>query len=377
MSEDEERYEGDEEGKSLEDTNPFIGEDDEDEKGGATFIDTTQRDDDDEPPEDDEEVQEEKSKRRSGGIYIIIITMLLIAAAFLGWKLSDKNQDLQDCGLAQDSLRIEMEGLNEMMYDQGLEVGEDVKTNLSNMLILYDKMEVENSDMMDSINAQKEKIKNMMIELEDAKSDKSYYASKVYKLQKETEVLRSIMKDYIRTIDSLNVANNILTESLEETMRDLENTQGELSTVTDERNELEEKVNSGSKLTAFSFTTDGIKEKSSGSYKETTKAKSCTHIRSCFTIGDNAIANKGNKEVYMRVVTPGGTVLNSSQSNSFKTDNGQTLLYSDKKTINYQNQSTDVCIFYRLAGEELDKGNYTAQIYADGVMIGSDNFVLK
>jgi hypothetical protein len=342
----------------------------EEEEGGGTYIDTSGASSKSTPPP-----PPTKEKRRDGA-YIMIIIMLLLAGGFLGWKLSEKNEIINTCQNERDELTIEMEGLNEMMYDQGLEVGEDVQQNLQNMLTLYDKMEIDNSDMSDSINAQKEKIKGLMTELEDAKGDKAYYASKVYKLQKETDVLRSIMKDYIRTIDSLNVANGVLTESLATTMDDLDKTQTNLSNVTEERDQLSDKVNKGSKLTAFGFASTGIKEKSSGSYKETTRANSCTHIRSCFTLGDNAIATAGNKTVYMRITTPNGTVLNSSQSNTLKTEEGQSLLYSDKKTINYQNQATDVCVFYKLT-EDISKGNYTAQIYCDGVMIGSDNFVLK
>jgi hypothetical protein len=342
----------------------------EEEEGGGTFIDTSQREEVSTTP------VETNEKKRGNGLYIIVILLLLIAGGFLGWKLSDKNQIINECSTDRDSLQVELEDLNNMMYDQGLDLGDDVKKNLQNMLTLYDRMEVDNEGMADSIQAQKDKISNLMVELEDAKGDRSYFASKVYKLQKETEVLRSIMKDYIRTIDSLNVANGVLTESLENTMNDLENSQNNLSNVTEERDVLSSKVNEGSKLVAFGFTTTGIKEKSSGSYKETSKAKSCTHIRSCFTLGDNAIANPGNKNIFLRVITPSGTLLNSSQSNSFEAEDGQTLLYSDKKTINYQNQATDVCIFYKLV-QDLDKGNYTAQIYADGVMVGSDNFVLK
>lgn len=342
----------------------------EEEEGGGTFIDTSQkREKPTGPPPKDE-------KRSKNGIYVIIILMLLLAGAFLGWKLSEKNQAINDCGNQRDSLVTELENLNTMMYEQGLDIGEDVSQNLQNMLTMYDQMQVDNQDMADSIEAQKTKIQGLMAELEDAKGDKAYYASKVYKLQKETEVLRSIMKDYIRTIDSLNVANGILTESLETTMNDLENTQNNLNNVTQERDELNDKVSKGSKLVAFGFATTGIKERSSGSYKETSRANACTHIRSCFTLGDNAIATPGNKNVYMRIITPSGTLLNSNQSNTFTAENGQTLLYSDKKTVNYQNQATDVCVFYKLAGD-IDKGNYTAQIYADGVMIGSDNFVLK
>ena len=343
----------------------------EEEEGAGTFIDTSGSNAKTTPPP----APPAKEKRRDGA-YIIIIILLLLAGGLLGWKLSERNEMINICENERDELTLEMEGLNEMMYDQGLEVGEDVALNLQNMLTMYDQMEVDNTDMGDSIQAQKDKIQNLIVELEDAKGDKSYYASKVYKLQKETATLRSIMKDYIRTIDSLNVANGVLTESLDATLNDLESTQSNLNNVTEERDVLSDKVNKGSKLVATGFTSTGIKEKSSGSYKETTKARGASHIRSCFTLGDNAIATAGNRDVYMRVVTPTGTVLNSGQSNSFTTEGGQSLLYSDKKTINYQNQTTDVCVFYKLV-DEVDKGNYTAQIYCDGVMIGSDNFVLK
>lgn len=342
----------------------------EDEEGGGTFIDTSGASSAAKP------VQVPQEKKRRDGVYIIIIIMMLLAGGFLGWKLSEKNEIINTCSNERDVLQLEIEGLNQMMYSQGLDIGEDVALNLQNMLTMYDKMEVDNSDMADSIQAQKDKIQTMMVELEQAKGDKNAYASKVYKLQKETETLRSIMKDYIRTIDSLNVANGVLTESLDGALKDLDKTQNTLNTVKDERDNLSDKVNKGSKLVAFGFTTEGIKEKGSGSYKETDKADRCTHIRSCFTLGDNAIASAGNKNVYMRIVTPTGTVFNSSQNNSFTTEGGQTLLYSDKKTVNYQNQATDICIFYKLT-ETATAGNYVAQIYCDGVLIGSDPFVLK
>ena len=316
-----------------------------------------------------------KEKKRDG-LYIMVILLLLIVAGFMAWKLSEKNEQINTCSNEKDELTLEIEALNEMMYDQGLEMGDDVKENLQNMLAMYDQMKVENTDMNDSIQAQKDKIQGLMAELENAKGDRSYYASKVRKLQEETDVLRSIMKDYIRTIDSLNYANGVLTESLASTLTDLEKTQGNLSNVTNERDNLSDKVNKGSKLIAFGFTSEGIKEKGSGSYKETDKADRATHIRSCFSVGDNAIATAGNKTLYMRIVAPTGTVLNSSSANTFKNEGGQSLIYSDKKTINYQNQATDVCIFYKLT-EAAPAGNYVMQIYCEGVMVGSDQFVLK
>jgi hypothetical protein len=51
-------------------------------------------------------------------------------------------------------------------------------------------------------------------------------------------------------------------------------------------------------------------------------------------------------------------------------------LYSDKKTINYQNQSINVCVFYKLT-KEITKGNYIAELWSEGVRIGVNKFVLK
>ena len=111
-----------------------------------------------------------------------------------------KIEAINECSNERADLQLEIESLNEMMYEQGLDIGEDVKMNLQNMLTMCDKMEVDNQDMNDSITAQKERIEQLMLDLEDAKGDKQYYASKVAKLQKKLK-LRSIMKDYIRTMN--------------------------------------------------------------------------------------------------------------------------------------------------------------------------------
>lgn len=339
------------------------------EEEGKTFIDTSKRDEKPVP------VATENSKKRDG-LYIVIIILLLLGGGYMGYLLSENNKAINQCSNEKAEMESEMTTLNEMMYEQGVSVGDNVQINLENMLAMYDKMESDNGEMNDSIRAQKEKIQTLMTELEDAKGDKSRYASKVYKLQKETETLRSIMKDYIRTIDSLNTANGVLTESLNSTLQDLDEmtqSRNDLQTTTDE---LTAQVNKGSKLTAFSFVTEGIKEKSSGSYKETNRASRCTHIRSCFSLGENSIAKAGNKTVYMRIISPSGSVLNSSNGNTLTTEGGQSLLYSDKKTVNYQNKAVDLCIFYQLS-QEIDGGNYIAEIYCEGVKIGTDNFVLK
>ena len=315
-------------------------------------------------------------KKSKDGLYILIIILLLLVGGYLGWQISQKNKEINECSLLYGENEIELGDLNEMLYSQGVADGEDLKENLQNMLFDFESMEDLNTNLNDSILTQKNKIETMLADLEKEKGNKRYYARKVRQLTEETETLRSIMKDYVRTIDSLHTENVILRTDLTNTQVDLTNMTSDRDNFKTQSNELSEKVNAGSKLIANGILSEGIKEKGSGSYKETTRASRATHIRSCFTIGENKIASKGNKMIYMRIITPAGGILYTSNSNTLDTQNGKTLLYSDKKSINYQNQSLDVCIFYKLT-KEIEEGNYIAELWCEGVRIGTNKFVLK
>ena len=322
------------------------------------------------------EVTEMKEKSKSGGLYILIIIALLLLSGFLGWKLSSKNKEINELSLLKTELETERDELSEMLYAQGLAAGEDLKENLQNMLVDYETMEALNTNLNDSIVREKQKIVELLADLEKEKKNKKYYASKVFKLEKETETLRSIMKDYVRTIDSLNTENLTL-------RTDLTNTRNDLTTVISDRDNLQEKaeglskkVSEGSKLSALSIISEGIRERSTGSYKETDRAGRATHVRSCFTIAANKIASAGNKTIYMRVLDQNGNTLYTSSGNSFTTEDGKNLVYSDKKAINYQNSVIDVCIFHKLS-KEIDAGNYVAELWCEGAKIGTNSFTLK
>lgn len=322
------------------------------------------------------ETIETNEKQKSTGLYILIIIALLLLSAFLGWKLSSKNKEINELNLLKTELEQERDAMSEMLYDQGLAAGEDLKENLQNMLADYETMEALNTDLNDSIAGEKQKIVNLLAELEKEKKNKKYYASKVFKLEKETETLRSIMKDYVRTIDSLNTENLTLKTDLTNTRNDLTTVIKDRDILQDKAEDLSKKVSEGSKLSALSIVSEGIRERSSGSYKETDRASRATHIRSCFTIAANKIASAGNKTIYMRVLDQNGNTLYTSSGNTFSTEDGKSLVYSDKKAINYQNSVIDVCIFHKLSNE-IESGNFVAELWCEGAKIGSNSFSLK
>ena len=49
---------------------------------------------------------------------------------------------------------------------------------------------------------------------------------------------------------------------------------------------------------------------------------------------------------------------------------------SSKRVINYQNQNTDICVFYEMINQ-IPAGNYSIELYNEGYLIGSSSFALR
>ena len=140
--------------------------------------------------------------------------------------------------------------------------------------------------------------------------------------------------------------------------------------------ETTEKVKKGARLQAYSFTTSGMELKRNSTTKETTKAKETIQIKCLFTIGSNSLSTPGRKTVYMQVITPEGKTMQTRNTNVVQTEAGSTP-FSEKRDIDYENESIDVGIYYDLRGEKATKGTYKVKIFCEGNLIGSDSFTLK
>lgn len=290
----------------------------------------------------------------------------------MAYLWSAKNGELNDCANENAKLNSDMKGMNEMLAGYVGTISSDLKTDFKNMLATYDALLEKDASKADSINAQKEEIQNLLDQVEKGKMT----ARQLFLAKQEIETLRSIMRGYVYQIDSLNT-------QLYQTRSDLDSTSNLLTTTTAERDQYKEEaeynaaqVKKGSKLHAYGFTSEGLKERLNSTKTPTTRARNTVQIRSTFTIGKNPITEAGMKTVYMQVIDPSGKVMQNSSGNIVSTEKGD-IAYSDRKNIEYKNESIDMTIYYSLRGQEASKGNYKVNIYCQGQLIGSDSFMLK
>lgn len=320
--------------------------------------------------------EDRENSRSSNGIYIVVIFIMLGLLGAMTYMWSAKRTELNNCQNENNTLKSDMQGMNDMMQGYVGNISGDLKRDFTNMLATYDQLIAKDQSKADSLNIQKEKIKGLIADLDAARRSGKLSASQLYKMKKENETLREIMRSYVRTIDSLNTLNIKLGSELDETKSTLSTTVVERDNYKKDADEKTQQVKKGSKLQAYGFNSEALRMKLNKTTEGTDKAKNAIQFRSSFTISENVLANAGKKAVYMQIIAPDGHVMTSRAGNTAETEMG-TIEYSDKKDIDYQNQAVDVTIYYDLRGETAQKGNYKVKIYCDGNLIGSDGFTLK
>ena len=95
-------------------------------------------------------------------------------------------------------------------------------------------------------------------------------------------------------------------------------------------------------------------------------------LRVDFSISRNVTAQSGMKTLYVRIITPTGSVL-SAGTIPYENKNIQ---YSIKKSIEYNGEATPVTMFWNIH-EVHSAGTYQVAIFCDGQMIGSKSFSFK
>ena len=194
----------------------------------------------------------------------------------------------------------------------------------------------------------------------------------VARAKKEAETLRSIMKGYIGTIDSLNQLNTALLDENLAMKAQMEAVSQENADLVERQENMEDMLEAGQTLQVAEFLPTGVRVLSSGRQRDTDRADRCNSLRVCFTILENRIAPVGDKTLHLRITDPTGRVLPD--------ESGGTEL-SASRTIDYARERLDACIFYNGADGNatlgLDAGTYLVEILEGTEVIGTTDLVLR
>lgn len=259
-------------------------------------------------------------------------------------KLTDEKSDLQKELQAEiekfDILNEENEGLKGKLVTQDAALNEKI----NQIKVLLKKGNLSDAD-----------VKKAKSEIAQLKLDIENYKLKIAELSQKVENL---------TQENSGLNEELSTEKVK---------------VSDQKKVIESKdrtISLARKLNAGSISAFAVRERKLFGKKEVTtdKASRTEEIKVKFTLDKNEVSESGDKDIFVKLIGPDGAPI-TSKVQTTKVDGTETL-YTEKKTIDYQNDRIDAIVYCKKQGD-FTKGTYTVELFAEGHRIGTSSFILK
>ena len=308
---------------------------------------------------DEEMIQFEKdhpSKKSGNGgsanggtMRILAIVLAAVAAALLA------------------GLLIMMSKKNALVKDLNID-----KQNLTNELIAlhgdYESLSTTNAAINDSLNVEKEKVGQLIERLQKTEATNR---AKIREYEKELGTLRSIMKGYIKQIDSLNTLNISLRNEATAARKEAQESKRQYEDLRTTTEQLSQKASAGAVVKGRGFNLVAINE----SNKVTDRSSRARKLRACLSLIENSIAERGYRTVYIRVKGPDGVLMTDDSGKVF-TCGGEQMIYSASREVDYQGDEVEICIYFANS-QGFEKGKYTVDLYTDETRLGTAEMILK
>lgn len=291
-----------------------------------------------------------------------VLTGILIAALLgtWGYVIYDKNktkqekQDLTMQIVTSDSAKNELQN------------------ELNDAAARLDMLKTQNVRADSLISSKDKYINDLKQQIQKIINDKNATKEDLAKANRLIAELKGNIEVYTAQIDSLKLANTQLTQEKEQVtqQRDVAtHNYDSAQTVIKARDTV---IDIGSTLHASNFNIVGLKERSGGKEKATTKAKRVDKLRITFDIDENRITRTGQQDIYVCITAPDGTpvAVDALGSGTFTLRDGTQKQFTKKVQINYvQGQKQTVTVEWT-QNSAFQTGNYKIEIYNNGFEIG-------
>lgn len=278
----------------------------------------------------------------------VLAIVLAIVVGFLVNKSAEMEEMQQQFTLDKQELEDEYEAIS-LQY-------EGFKFSVQNDSLLY---KLEN-----------ERAKVMRLQ-EELRMTKATDQAEIRRLKDELATLRKILRSYIHQIDSLNRLNEELRAENRQITRQFNETSRTLSQVSQEKEQLSEKVSLAAQLVATNIAVKAVNDRG----REQSRLSRSSQFMVAFTIARNITTEPGERTIYVRLMSPDGTVLSKSPTHTFPYEN-RDILYSMRRIVEYGGEELPVTLYWDIE-EFLMPGTFKADLFADGHHIGSRSFTME
>ncbi len=192
------------------------------------------------------------------------------------------------------------------------------------------------------------------------------------------EEKKEVVEQKEEVIEKKEEEIKVLAEEKKEVIKEKREVIKEKEVVEEQNAEMKRKLEIAGAMKTDNISASAVRYKRNGKELESKAAKKTDKIKVCFDVKKNALAPKGNKEILLRILNPGGnTIYNESLGSGIAklADEDKEIKYTTKATIRYKGKEESYCMYWE--SPAYDAGKYRAELYSNGVITGSSQFDLK
>ena len=314
-------------------------------------------------------------ERKKSSVILLVLALLLGAStAYFGMKFNQEKT-------ASAQYKAEQVAINEQF--------DELTTDFDLLTEEFEAIKAENVELdaelqsrIAALDAQKERAAQLI--RRGGSSQLKAAKNLIAQLQTEKEELLMTIQSLRAENEALEAEKALLALSLNEEQEKnavlTENNQiltVELEEVTEERDVLKPIANYGQVVHVNELEAQGVRVKKNGKEKRAS-GKSAEKLKLCFQLEENPVAELGEQDYFVRIVSPeGGTIYEEKNgSGTFVSlEDGNELKYTSEAVIDFQNEVKSVCWYWGQTGN-YQKGEYLAEVYHRGYKVGSEKFQL-
>ena len=291
------------------------------------------------------EEQEQKNKSLKNIMWALVAVAALMAAG-LAYIWTSKSSLVRDLNAEKEDLTQQMIALK----------GD------------YDSLSSEYESVNSQLDSSREEVNQL---IERIQKTEATNRAKMRQYEKELGTLRSIMRNYIVQNDSLNTLNHKLTADAAAARKEAASSRAENAELKGQVESLSGQVAAGSVIKSRGLSVNAY----NASDKVTDRSSRVVRLLASLSLVENDLAPKGPVRVYLRVKDPEGILLTNSVQTSFNY-NGQTLVASASREVDYQGKEVDLSIYLNDI-PSYQAGIYTIEAYTTQAFLGKTELLLR
>nr|WP_299031528.1 hypothetical protein [uncultured Tenacibaculum sp.] len=282
---------------------------------------------------------------------IIILAILTLFLIFYSQKKSNENKILNNIFLEEKA---------------------DLQQDLDEMIKDYTNVVVGKKRLADRLEIELTKMKSLRDSIKDLKSDNF---NLIRKYRRRIATLERENKKLFIQIDSLNSANEALTQENVIANEILQQKDSVNENLVEKNKELEAKVAIGGIIKTSPVKAIAMKERSSGKLTTTSRSNRTDAFRINFDLLENPITSSGEKRVYIQITDENKNVIAPKGKLNLKS--GVKIQYTDSLEVNYDNNRLSLVSLVLVNRDDIKKGTYTISTFIDGIYSGNTKIKLR